>query len=116
MNDVTNLTPQQFRRAADLKEQIDALQDQLDQLLGSPAETGASMAAGNGRRRRKLSPQGLANIRAGVRKRQAAAKSAEVKGPVQKPKRKMSAAGKARLSRLAKARWKKARAAGKSRL
>jgi hypothetical protein len=32
------------------------------------------------------------------------------------PKRKMSAAGKARLSALAKARWAKAKAAGKTKL
>ena len=35
---------------------------------------------------------------------------------VQKPKRKISAAGRARLAALAKARWAKVKAAGKSRL
>jgi hypothetical protein len=36
--------------------------------------------------------------------------------PARKPKRKMSAAAKAKISAAAKLRWKKAKAAGKSRL
>jgi len=36
--------------------------------------------------------------------------------PVKKARHKMSAAGRARISAAAKARWKKAKAAGKSRL
>ncbi len=61
--------------------------------------------------KRKLSAQGLANIRAGVAKRMAAKGKA-----VQKPKRKFSAAGRAALSAAAKARWAKVKAAGESRL
>jgi hypothetical protein len=34
MNSITTLTPQQLRDAADLKERIDALQNQLNQILG----------------------------------------------------------------------------------
>jgi hypothetical protein len=58
-----------------------------------------------------MSAQGLANIRAGVAKRMAAQGKA-----VQKPKRKVSAAGRAALSAAAKARWAKVKKAGKSRL
>jgi hypothetical protein len=61
--------------------------------------------------KRKMSAQGLANIRAGVAKRMAAQGKA-----VQKPKRKFSAAGRAALSAAAKARWAKAKKAGKSTL
>jgi hypothetical protein len=34
MNSITTLTPQQLRAAADLKERIDGLQNQLNQILG----------------------------------------------------------------------------------
>ena len=61
--------------------------------------------------KRKMSAQGLANIRAGVAKRMAAQGNA-----VQKPKRKFSAAGRAALSAAAKARWAKVKKAGKSKL
>jgi hypothetical protein len=62
-------------------------------------------------KKRKMSAQGLANIRAGVAKRMAAQGKA-----VQKPKKKFSAAARAALSAAIKARWAKARKAGKSRL
>ena len=61
--------------------------------------------------KRRLSAQGLANIRAGVAKRMAAQGKA-----VQKPKRYISPAGKAAISAAAKARWAKARKARKSTL
>jgi hypothetical protein len=80
----------------------------------------APPAAKTGRRkkRRKLSAEGLANIRAGVQKRMA--KQTETTTTAEKPakqhKRKMSAAAKARLSEAAKARWEKAKAEGRSKL
>ena len=58
-----------------------------------------------------MSAEGLANIRAGVAKRLAAQGKA-----VQKAKRKFSAAGRAALSAAAKARWAKAKKAGKTTL
>jgi hypothetical protein len=132
-----NITPQQFRKAANIQEKIQSLQKELGQLLGGSAETAAIeapkrrkvSAAGIARiraaakarwakvkaakapKKRKLSAQGIANIRAGVLKRMAAKGKA-----VQKPKRKMSAAAKARLSAMAKARWAKAKKAGKTSL
>ena len=54
--------------------------------------------------KRKLSAQGLANIRAGVAKRMAAKGGAKA---VQKPKGKMSAAGRAAIRAAQKARWAK---------
>jgi len=59
----------------------------------------------------KLSAEGLANIRAGVAKRMAAQGKA-----VHKPKRKMSPAAKAKMAALMKARWAKAKKAGKATL
>ena len=138
---ITDLTPSQLRNAADIQEKIQGLQKELNSILGgeipipatvngeapkrkmSAAGSARIAAAANARwakirgksgkpaKKSKLSAQGLANIRAGVLKRmknQAKATS--------KPKREMSAAGRARLSALAKARWKNARAAGKGTL
>jgi hypothetical protein len=144
---ITSLSPQQLRNAADLQEKILELQNELDQLLGAPtpapaaepstqaprkykfsAAVRAKMRAAQKARwakikgtaplaepaqrpRRMMSSQGLANIRAGVAKRMAAQGKA-----VQKPKRKFSAAGRVALAAAARARWAKAKKAGKSRL
>jgi hypothetical protein len=135
MNSITNLTPRQLRQAADIQERIQGLQKELGQILGTIAATTPVEApkrrtmSAAGRRaiaaaakarwakikgrggKRNLSAQGLANIRAGVAKRMAAQRKA-----VKKVKRKFSAAGLAALSAAAKARWAKAKSAGKSRL
>jgi len=147
MNGITSLSPQQLRKAADIQERIQTLLAELNEVLGSPAESIATEAPKNGRRKRrrmsaagraaiaaaarakwarlkgtpapeeharrkgrKLSAQGLANIRAGVAKRMAAQGRA-----VQKPKIRRSAAWRAAVSAAAKARWAKAKRAGKSR-
>src|SRR6266404_5487404 len=103
MNGITSLSPSQLRRAADLQERILALQDDFNQILSAPAPGPAVET----RKSTKLSPQGLANIRAGVRKRMAMAKSAKASvKPGQRPKRNMSAAAKAKLAAIARARWK----------
>ena len=134
-----NITPQQLRKAANIQEKIQSLQKELGQLLGGPGATATSEApkkrrkvsaaglaniraaqktrwarikTGKGPKKRKLSAQGIANIRAGVEK----ANGQQKLKAVQKPKRKISAAGRASLSALANARWAKAKEAGKSRL
>ncbi len=149
MNSITGLSPHQLRQAADIKEQIDALQDQLNTLLGlevpaapqaiaaptrrrkmSAAGRAAIAAAARARwaaynaargrpmkmARRKLSAQGLANIRAGVLKRMAAQRKGLAANPAKKVKKHFSAAARAALAAAIKARWARARAAGKSRL
>jgi hypothetical protein len=128
-----NATPKQLRKAADLLEKIQSLQEELNAILGgevhTPAQStetprkykfsaaarakmraaqkarwakirGAAPAATPAQKpKRKMSAQGLANIRAGVAKRIAAQGKA-----VQKPKRKMSAAGLANIRAAQKAR------------
>jgi hypothetical protein len=130
------ITPTQLRKAADIQEKIQSLQDELGQILVVPGETtaieaprrlknrkmsaagrAAIAAAAKARwakikrttapKKRKMSAQGLANIRAGVAKRMAAQGKA-----VQKPKSKMSAAGLANIRAAQKARWAKAKKAG----
>jgi hypothetical protein len=115
MNDLTSLTPQQLRRAADLQERIQSLQQDLAKILGSPVGTPAPTGPGTSRRRRrKLSPQGLANIRAGVAKRMA---RKTVAGPSEKkPKRRISAALRKARSESMKARWAARKASGKKTL
>jgi|SRR5579859_5273710 len=105
-----DLTAHQFRRAADLKEQIDALESQLSVLLGGAAEPTL-------RRRHGMSTAGRARIAAAARARWARVRAAGGNGAVtRKPRRRMSAAVKAHLAAVARARWRKAKAAGKHRL
>jgi hypothetical protein len=126
--DVTNLSPAQLRKAADLKERIDSLTAELGQILGSGStSTSSGTAASPGRRggRRQMSAEGRARIAAAARARWAkirgqkggssSASSGASSGPG-KGRRQMSAAARARIAAAAKARWAKAKAAGKNRL
>lgn len=114
---VTTLTAQELRRAADIKERIDALQSELDSLLGSETKT---PAAAQGPKKRNMSAAGRARIAAAAKARWAAFRKAKGETKAEKPaarkKRKFSPASKARLSALAKARWAKAKAEGKAKL
>jgi len=117
MTTLSSITPQQLRRAADIQERILALQAELSSLLesgvGLPA-TVASFGMRSGRRR--LSAQGLANIRAGARRRWAKARAAGGGSLRAGKSRRMGAAQRARLSAIAKARWAKARSQGRAHL
>jgi|SRR5579872_641457 len=108
-----NLSPQQFRQAADLQERIQELQSELEQLLGSTPQSVAQRSASG----RRLSVQGLANIRAAVRRRWARERAENAAGAMKrKAKRKMSAAGRARISAMLKARWAAAKRSGRNAL
>jgi len=67
-----NLSVQQLRQAADLKEKISALEKQLSQLLGSTATTVAKAPKKKG----GMSAAGRARIAAAAKARWAAAKAA----------------------------------------
>jgi len=126
---ITNLSAEQLRNAADLKERIDALQEELTELLGgeipAPVRVAIKAPAGprNGRRKRrkKVSAEGRANISAAAKARWAARRG---KSPAEtipateagRPRRKRSAAWSRALSEAMKARWARARRAGKSSL
>ena len=151
MNSIIGLSPIALRRAADIQEKIQSLQQQLSQLLGgegSPtrataepkrrklsAAVKAKMRAAAKARwakikgtapatsakpakkaKKKMSAQGLANIRAGVAKRMAAQGKAPSAKPAKKAKKVFSPAARAALSAAAKARWAKAKKAGKTTL
>jgi hypothetical protein len=94
MNDLLSLTPAQLNHAADLKEKIEKLENELTSLLGSNSPVAPKRGPGR--------PKKILTV-----------------GTIQLPKlkrRKMSAAGRARIAAAAKARWAKAKAAGKTSL
>jgi len=105
MSVITNLSSQQLRHIANLKEKIDSLQNQLDRLIGAAA-TGPKRKSG-------MSAAGRARIAAAQR-----ARWAKVKGSKKSPKakRKFSAAARAKIAAAARARWAKAKASGRKRL
>jgi hypothetical protein len=111
MNSIANLTPQHLRNAAELQEQILALQSELADLLRFGS---TELVATPKLRRRRMSAQGLANIRAGARKRWAWLKGRKITSA--KRKGKMSAASRARIAAALRARWKAAKMAGKNAL
>ena len=114
--ELINLSPQQLRKAADLKEKIQSLQRELDGLLGAKAEQAKAPEAPAPKKR--LSAQGIANIRAGIKKRMAAAKlkASQPKPAAPKKPASMSPAQRKRLADIATARWAKAKREGKARL
>ena len=118
MSSIANLSAQQLRQAADLKEKIVALENELSQLLGSSAKAVAAPGASTAPKKMGgMSAAGKAKIAAAQKARWAkinAAKSAPAAKPVvpvvaksAKKKFVMSAAAKAKISAAAKARWAK---------
>ena len=109
MNSIANLSAKQLRRAANIKDKIQSLENKLNHILGSPEKTVAAVAP---RKKRQMSAASRAKIAAAQKARWAKAKGKPAK-QAQPKRRKMSAAGRARISAAAKARWAKAKAAGK---
>lgn len=69
---LSDLTPAQLRRAAEIKEKIDTLQRELNALLGGKGDTPRKKG---GRGRRKMSAEGRARIAEAQKKRWAKLKS-----------------------------------------
>jgi hypothetical protein len=109
---IANLSAQQLRRAANIKDKIQSLENELGRILGASTKSSNAVAP---KKKRKMSAAGRAKIAAGQKARWAKAKGQKVKQS-QPKKRKMSAAARAKISAAAKARWKKAKAAGKNTL
>src|SRR5271166_6597091 len=104
MNALTSITPQQLRHAADLQEKILSLQRELNSLLNGsasrPAATAPAAKSAAGPGRKKLSARGLANIRAGAKRRWAKFRAKAGAPAAKKHKRRMSPAARARLSAI----------------
>ena len=109
-----SLTPKQLRKAADIQEKIQSLQNQLNELLG--AEVSIPVEATEARKnRKKVSAAGRARMRAAQIARWAKIKeTAPSAKPAKKTKRKMSAAWRKALERAWEARRAKGKAAGKA--
>jgi hypothetical protein len=99
---LTNLSVQQLRQAANLKEQIEALNKQLGAITGISTPTKIAKPA-----KRKMSAGHIAKIRAAQKLRWAKVRAARpvVKAAVKPAKKKISAAGIARIKAAQKARW-----------
>jgi hypothetical protein len=108
MNSISSLSAQQLRRAAAIKEQIDALENELGKILGG----GGATPAANGKR--TMSASARARIAAAQKARWAKVKGKQAAKPA--GRRRMSAAAKAKIAAAAKARWAKAKAAGRKSL
>jgi hypothetical protein len=120
MNNLLSLSSSQLKQAADIKDQIEALNQKLAALIGASTSPVAEAPVRVGKTR-KFSAAGLARLRAAQKARWAKVKAqkpeaAPAKNGKPAKKRKMSAAAKAAISAAAKARWAKAKAAGKSSL
>ena len=74
MNSITNLSAQQLRNAAALKEKIQALEKELNQLLGS---TAAKSAVAAPKKKFKMSAAARAKISAAAKARWARVKAAQ---------------------------------------
>jgi hypothetical protein len=105
-----NLSASQLRRAANIKDKIESLTNELTRLLGRTDGPAAS------RKRRKMSAATKAKMAAAQRARWAKKSGTKAAKATAKPRRKVSAAVRKRLAESAKARWAKARAAGKKTL
>lgn len=112
MSDLISLTTKQLRRAADLKEKIEALNKELASILSTTASVSAK-----GPKKHGMSAAGRAAVAAAQKARWAKIKAGKpaVKATGKK-KRTMSAAAKAKISAAAKARWATVKAAGKKKL
>src|ERR1017187_3548354 len=103
---IINLTPAQLRHAADLKEKIEHLQNELGQIQGVKAAAVSVPASKPARK--KISAAGIARIRAAQK-----ARWAKIKGAAKPVRKKISAAGIARIRAAQKARWAKIKGAAK---
>jgi hypothetical protein len=113
MNVLSGITAGQLRRAITIKERIETLEGELNQLLGSLG----SESNGPRVRRRGMSAAGKARIIAAQKARWAKARGeTERSTPATTKRKKISAAGRKRLAAAAKARWARAKAAGKNAL
>jgi hypothetical protein len=107
------VSAQDLRRAAEIKETIDALQNELAEILGSESVASGPHLRGG---RRKMSAPAKARIAASARARWARVRKTESSQPRKRVGKKRSAAVRARLAAIAKERWRKAKAAGKTTL
>jgi hypothetical protein len=117
--DILNLTSSQLKQAADIKEQIAALENELHAIFGGG---GSSSRVSNGApapfrtRRNRMSAAGRARIIAAQKARWAKFKKSKPAAKSTGRKRTLSASAKAKIAAAARARWAKAKASGRNSL
>ncbi len=114
MASLKDLSSDQIQRIIDLKEQIEALESEIESIGGGKSVV-SSASGKKGRRKNRMSAAGRAAIAAAVRARWAKLRGGSPKADKKKDKRR-SPAVRAKLAAIARARWKKAKAAGKVKL
>jgi len=111
---IINLSAQQLRQAANLKDQIAALEKQLAALTSTSTKIAAPKAAQPVKKKGGMSAAGKARIAAAQKLRWAKLKAVKTAPkavkPVKPARRKMSAEAKAKIAAAAKARWAKVKA------
>jgi plasmid stabilization system protein ParE len=117
MSNIKDLTVAQLKRAIEIRQEIENLQDELSS-LGDGAKPGRPAKLGRPPGKRRMSAAGRARIAAAARARWAKYRGGAAKVKVAKTgkRKRFNAAARAKLSAAAKARWAKAKAAGKSAL
>jgi len=112
MKSIASLTAAQLRRAAEIKENIESLTNELNRIFvgSAAAATAAPQAA---RVKGKMSPAAKARISAKLKAIWAKRKAAAAAPQASRVRSKMSPAAKARLSAKLKAYWAKKKAAQK---
>ena len=110
-----DVSTEQLRRALNIKEQIESLEQQLTSLLSGSAriQSSTNPSIRGKRRRRTMSASARARIAAAQRARWAKVKKNGASGANPRKRRKMSAAGRARIIAATKARWARFHAARK---
>lgn len=119
MSNIKDLTVAQLKRAIELREQIEILQQQLDSIGGGPRLGRPPGIKTVKTKKRHMSAAGRARIAAAAKARWAKFRSnSTAETPVKNgaTRKRFNAAARAKLSAAAKARWAKAKAAGKSAL
>src|SRR4051794_7607608 len=102
---ISNISAEQLRRAATIKDQMDRLQIEMDRLLGSSNSNPAPKG------KRTMSAGSRAKIAAAQKARWAKVNGKKAEKPAAKTgRRRMSAAARAKIAAAAKARWAKAKA------
>ncbi|HEX3626821.1 MAG TPA: hypothetical protein VH280_15525 [Verrucomicrobiae bacterium] len=113
--DILNLTPAQLKHAADIKEQIAALENELQSIVrGGGGGNGAPSPLRT--RRNRMSAAGRARIIAAQKARWAKFKKVKGSGAPRAKSRSFSPAARAKIAAAARARWAKAKASGKNSL
>ncbi len=114
-NSVSDLSVQQLKQALAIKEKIEVLANELNNIWKAPNAASAAPAPG---RRRTMSAAARARIAAAQRARWARVRGTAmaVVRPSASPVRMISAAGRARLAEAARKRWAKAKRMGKTSL